>query len=179
MKKQTELDENEFCREIFKFIFSVVDNNNIGSIKRNKLGNVTFSSLKRARLNILKKIRGYIEKAMGDRDYYRCLYDCIRLVNNSDLQINYDMMFLAKRVLGFKNYSEDKVMDIFMKYQYFKACKELEGIYILTVHQSKGREFDYVYLIDREAVSKDENLLYVALSRVKEKLVIFDWVVKQ
>ena len=179
MKKQTELDENEFCREIFKFIFSVVDNNNIGSIKRNKLGNVTFSSLKRARLNILKKIRGYIEKAMGDRDYYRCLYDCIRLVNNSDLQINYDMMFLAKRVLGFKNYSEDKVMDIFMKYQYLKACKELEGIYILTVHQSKGREFDYVYLIDREAVSKDENLLYVALSRVKEKLVIFDWVVKQ
>lgn len=45
------------------------------------------------------------------------------------------------------------------------------------MHQSKGREFDYVYLIDREAINKEENLLYVALSRVKEKLVVFDWVI--
>ena len=68
-------------------------------------------------------------------------------------------------------------MDIFLQYQYLKAFRELKGIYVLNVHQSKGREFDYVYLIDREAINKEENLLYVALSRVKEKLVVFDWVV--
>jgi superfamily I DNA/RNA helicase len=87
------------------------------------------------------------------------------------------MMFIVRRVLSLSSYSEDKVMDIFLQYQYLKAFKELKGIYVLNVHQSKGREFDYVYLIDREAINKEENLLYVALSRVKEKLVVFDWVV--
>jgi hypothetical protein len=30
--------------------------------------------------------------------------------------------------------------------------------------------------VDREAINKEDNLLYVGVSRVKEKLVILDWV---
>ena len=63
------------------------------------------------------------------------------------------MLFFVRRVLSLSSYSEDKVMDIFLQYQYLKAFKELKGIYVLNVHQSKGREFDYVYLIDREAIN--------------------------
>jgi superfamily I DNA/RNA helicase len=118
-----------------------------------------------------------IEKAYEDNDYYKCLYNIVKLVSNANFKINRDMMFIVRRVLSLSSYSEDKVMDIFLQYQYLKAFKELKGIYVLNVHQSKGREFDYVYLIDREAINKEENLLYVALSRVKEKLVVFDWVV--
>ncbi|ARC83768.1 ATP-binding domain-containing protein [Clostridium argentinense] len=66
---------------------------------------------------------------------------------------------------------------MFLQYQYLKAFKELKGIYVLNVHQSKGREFDYVYVVDRESLNKEENLLYVALSRVREKLTILDWIV--
>lgn len=176
-KQQTEINEDELCKEIFKYIFAVVDDNNIGSIKRNKLDSISFNSLRRARLDILKTIGSYIEEAKGDRDYYKCLSNSIKLINNSNLQISYDMMSLLKRVLNLNSYSEDKIMDIFLQYQYIKAFKELKGIYVLNVHQSKGREFDYIYLIDREAINKEDNLLYVALSRVKEKSVIFDWIV--
>ncbi len=176
-KQQSKINEDELCREIFKYIFAVVDDSNIGSINRNKLDDVSFNSLKRVRLDILKTIRSYVEEAMVDNNYYKCLCNSIKLINGSELQINYDLMSLVKKVLKFSSYSEDKIMDIFLQYQYLKAFREFKGIYVLNVHQSKGREFDYVYLIDREAINKEENLLYVALSRVKEKLVVFDWVV--
>lgn len=175
--QQSEINEDEFCREILKYIFFVIYDNNIGSIKRNKLNDVSFNSLKRARLDILKTISYYVEEAKINKDYYKCLSNSIKLIDNSNLQINYDMMSLIKRVLGLYNNSEDRIMNIFLQYQYLKAFKELKGIYVLNVHQSKGREFDFVYLIDRESINKEDNLLYVALSRVKEKLVVFDWVV--
>lgn len=176
-KQQTGIKEDELCREVFKYIFTVIYDNNIGSIERNNLDGVSFDSLERVRLDILKTIRHYIEEGYKDKNYYKCLYNAIKLVSNSNLQINYDMMPLVKRVLSLSSYSEDKVMDIFLQYQYLKAFKKLKGIYVLNVHQSKGREFDYVYLIDRKAINKQDNLLYVALSRVKEKLVVFDWLV--
>ncbi|WP_265447951.1 UvrD-helicase domain-containing protein [Acetivibrio straminisolvens] len=176
-KQQTEINEDELCREILKYIFFVIYDNNIGSIKRNKLDDVSFNSLKRARLEILKTISHYVEEANEEKDYYKCLSNSIKLISNNNLQINYDMMSLVKKVLHFCSYSEDRIMDIFLQYQYLKAFKELIGIYVLNVHQSKGREFDYVFLIDRETINKEDNLLYVALSRVKEKLVVFDWVV--
>jgi len=174
-KQQTKVEKEELCKEIFKYIFAVIYDNNIGSIRRNNLDVVSFDNLERVRLDILKTIRYYIEEAYKDKNYYKCLYSVVKLVSNSNLKINYDMMSLVRRVLSLSSYSEEKVMDIFFQYQYFKAFKELKGIYVLNVHQSKGREFDYVYLIDREAINKEENLLYVALSRVKEKLVVFDW----
>ena len=164
---------------MLKHVFSVIEDKSIGSINRNKLDNVKFSSLNRVRKNILRSIRENIKEAIVDKDYYSCLRSCIKETNNSDLKINYDMMKLAKRVLSFNTYSEERVMDIFLQYQYLQSSKELKGLYILNVHQSKGREFDYVYIIDREKISKDENLLYVALSRVKEKLVVFDWAIKE
>ncbi len=176
-KQQTKIEKDELCKEVFKYVFAVIYDNNIGSIKRNNLDVVSFDSLERAHLDILKTIRHCIEEAYEDKDYYKCLYNVVKLVSNASFKINYDMMFLVKRVLSLSSFSEDKVMDIFLQYQYLKAFKELKGIYVLNVHQSKGREFDYVYLIDREAINKEENLLYVALSRVKEKLVVFDWVI--
>lgn len=173
-KQQTKIGKDELCREVFKYIFAVIYDNNIGSVKRNNLDIISIDSLKRVRLNILKTIRHVIEEAYENKNYYKCLYNVVKLVNNSNLKINYDMMSLVKRILSLSSYSEDKVMEIFLQYQYLKAFKELKGIYVLNVHQSKGREFDYVYLIDIKNINKEENLLYVALSRVKEKLVIFD-----
>lgn len=147
-KQQTKIEKDELCKEVFKYIFAVIYDNNIGSIRRNNLDVVLFGDLERVRLDILKIIRHYIEEACKNKNYYKCLYNVIKLVSNSNFKINYDMMFLVKRVLSLNSYSEDKVMDIFLQYQYLKAFKELKGIYVLNVHQSKGREFDYVYLID-------------------------------
>ena len=175
MKKE-QIEKDELCREIFKYVFEIIYDNNIGSIKRNNKETIAFDSLKNVRLEILRKIKEYIELAYKDKNYYKCLYNVIELVSNSKLKINIDILKLLKKVLCLNCYSEDKVMNIFLQYQYLQAFKNLKGIYVLNVHQSKGREFDYVYILDIKSIINDENLLYVALSRVKEKLVVFDWV---
>lgn len=137
-KQETEINEDELCREILKYVFFVIYDDNIGSIKRNKLDDVSFNSLKRAHLEFLKIISHYIEETKEEKDYYKCISNSIKLISNYNFKINYDMMSLVKKVLNFSSYSEDRIMDIFLQYQYLKAFKELIGIYILNVHQSKG-----------------------------------------
>ena len=44
------------------------------------------------------------------------------------------------------------------------------GLYITTIHQSKGNEFDYVIVADVSQLNEDKNLLYVSHSRMKERL---------
>lgn len=48
------------------------------------------------------------------------------------------------------------------------------GIKLMTVHKSKGLEFDNVYILDRHLInlqrSQDRNLLYVAMTRAKQNL---------
>ena len=44
------------------------------------------------------------------------------------------------------------------------------GLYITTIHQSKGKEFDCVLVLDVEKIADDRNLLYVSHSRMKEQL---------
>lgn len=175
-KQEHGVSIDELSQEIVKYIFSITYDDGIGAIKRNKLGNVGYSNLKNARLPILKQVASYVEKASESREYFSCLFKCINSIMNSELSINHDNLSLIRKILVSKNNSADKITDLFLQYQYLKAFKELKGIYVLNVHQSKGREFDYVYVVDRESLNKEENLLYVALSRVKEKLIILDWV---
>jgi superfamily I DNA/RNA helicase len=175
-KQEHGVSIDELSQEIVKYIFSIIYDDGIGAIKRNKLGNVGYSNLKNARLPVLKQVASYVEKASESREYFSCLSKCINSIMNSELSINHDNLSLIRKILVSKNSSADKITDLFLQYQYLKAFKELKGIYVLNVHQSKGREFDYVYVVDRESLNKEENLLYVALSRVREKLIILDWV---
>ncbi|SFD05377.1 ATP-dependent helicase [Clostridium uliginosum] len=176
VKQDQGISIDELSQEIVKYIFSVVYDDGIGAIKRNKLSSVGYSNLKNARLQFLKQVAAYVEKADESREYWGCLSNCINLVPYSELKINHDNLSLIRKILLTNNKSADKITDLFLQYQYQKAFKELKGIYVLNVHQSKGREFDFVYLVDRESLNREQNLLYVALSRVKEKITIFDWV---
>lgn len=170
------ISKDELSKEISKYIFSVIYDDSIGAIKRNKLDTVSFSNYNNARLPILREIAYFIKEADESKNYIECIYKSINSLVNTDLKINYDNMSLLRKILYDSNIKKDKITDLFLQYQYLKSFKELEGIYILNIHQSKGREFDFVYLIDRETLNKEENLLYVGVSRTKEKLVILDWV---
>lgn len=170
------ISKDELSKEISKYIFSVIYDDSIGAIKRNKLDSVSFSNYNNARLPILREIASFIKEADESKNYIKCIYKSINSLINTDLKINYDNMFLLRKILYDSNIKKDRITDLFLQYQYLKSFKKLEGIYILNIHQSKGREFDFVYLIDREILSKEDNLLYVGVSRTKEKLVILDWV---
>ncbi|SHH13253.1 UvrD-helicase domain-containing protein [Tepidibacter thalassicus] len=176
---KTDLNIDELTREMLKYIFAVIYDEKIGSIKKNKLNTIMYNNLKRARTPILKEFANLIEQAENTKEYKETLIKCIEIVKDNDLKVNYDMYSLLKRVLLCSSNKADNINNLFLQHQYLKAYKELKGIYVLNVHQSKGREFDYTYVIDRENIIKEDNLLYVALSRVKDKLVIFDWIMKK
>jgi DNA helicase-2/ATP-dependent DNA helicase PcrA len=171
------IDRDELCRNILKFVFTVIYDNNIGSINRNKLENIGYKNLKNARLPFLRLMAEVIEEALNNKDYLNCLKKIISMINSDKFKVNYDMLPLMKKILLYGNTSADKITELFLQHQYANSFKNLRGIYVLNVHQSKGREFDYVYIVDRESISRENNLLYVALSRVKEKLTILDWVI--
>jgi len=175
-KPVEEIDIDELSKEVTRYIFFVIYNDNIGAIKRNKLDSISFSNYKNARLPILKKVKSFIKEANENKNYINCIYKSIKSLDRKDFKINYDNMELLTKILYHDNMDRNKITNLFLQYQYLKAFKELKGIYILNIHQSKGREFDWVYLVDREAINKEDNLLYVGVSRVKEKLVILDWV---
>lgn len=171
------IDKDMLSREILKYVFEVIYDDNIGSIRRNKIDDMGFANLKNARLKFLKSLAMMVEEASIKGDYAECIVKSINLVCDFEFRLNYEMLSLLKKMLYQSRNSYEKITDLFLQYQFQKSFKELRGIYVLNVHQSKGREFDEVFLVDRENISKDENLLYVALSRVKQKLVIFDWVI--
>lgn len=50
------------------------------------------------------------------------------------------------------------------------------GRYILNVHQSKGREFDTVIILDSTRIAKEKNLFYVAVSRARKEIIMVDWI---
>lgn len=175
-KDKTMLTKDDLSQEMAKIIFTIIYDNNIGSIQRTKIDEIKFSRLKNARTEILKKISCIIVEIETKKDYIGGIVQCVSLVKNSELSINYENMSLITSILRCKDISPQKITDIFLQYQFLKSFKKLNGIYVLNVHQSKGREFDYVYIIDCESMIMEKNLLYVALSRVKEKLFIFDWV---
>lgn len=171
------IDKDMLSREILKYVFEVIYDDNIGSIRRNKIDDMGFANLKNARLKFLKSLAMIVEEASIKGNYAECVVNSINLVCDFEFRLNYEMLSLLKKMLYQSRNSYEKITDLFLQYQFQKSFKELRGIYVLNVHQSKGREFDEVYLVDRENINKDENLLYVALSRVKQKLVIFDWVI--
>lgn len=170
------IDIDELSKEVTRYVFAVIYNVNIGSIKRNKLDTISFSNYKNVKIPVLKAIRLFIEEAYENKTYMNCIYKSITSIYNSELSINYDNMSLLRKILYDDKIQKNNITDLFLQHQYLKSFKELKGIYILNIHQSKGREFDFVYLIDRESINKDENLLYVGVSRTKEKLVVLDWV---
>lgn len=172
------VDINQLTNEVTKYIFAIIYDNNIGSIKRNKLDLVTYTNYKNARLPALRKIKEAIEIADKDRNFINCIYKSITIMKEMDFKINYCNFSLLKKALSLGSVDENKITKLFLQHQYLQAFKRLNGIYILNIHQSKGREFDFVYLVDRESISKDENLFYVGVSRTKEKLSIIDWVQK-
>lgn len=177
-KPVEEVDINQLTNEVTKYIFAIIYDSNIGSVRRNKLDLVTYTNYKNARLPVLRKIKEVIEIADEDKNFINCIYKSITIMKEMGFKINYCNFNLLRKVLSLGSVDENKITTLFLQHQYLQAFKRLNGIYILNIHQSKGREFDFVYLVDRDAISKDENLFYVGVSRTKEKLSIIDWVQK-
>jgi len=104
--------------------------------------------------------------------------------NKSRLTIDWDVFRIFSRVVRkietMENVELKKLFsNVLLQEQYTTAHKRLKGIYILNVHQAKGKEFDWVILPDvTESTFPSDNddkkkLFYVAVTRARRKVVIY------
>lgn len=165
--------------ELTKFFlwltFEVTYEKNFGKVKRNTVNNMDFKDIDKVRNKVIKKAKETIKNISDLKSMKLLLIEYLKFVKGQSFIINNTMMNLALKVIKIRDISLEKVTAVLLQHQYNNSFKELNGNYILNIHQSKGREFDIVFIIDSRSIVGDDNLLYVALSRVKEKIVIFDW----
>jgi len=104
--------------------------------------------------------------------------------NKSRLIIDWDIFRIFSKVVrkieAMENVEQKKLFsNILLQEQYMTAHKKLKGIYVLNVHQAKGKEFDWVILPDvTESTFPSDNddkkkLFYVAVTRARRKVVIY------
>lgn len=123
-------------------------------------------------------------------------------------EMGYDS-YLKKKSRSYAEYEDQKKMaqtiqEAFASYQrtkpldeFISQCQEKEksspvveqrkGIHVLTMHASKGLEFQHVYLpdlnegmippkgvVDAKQIEEERRLLYVAVTRAREKLFLYE-----
>lgn len=104
--------------------------------------------------------------------------------NKSRLTIDWDIFQILRKVVRkvetMENVELKKLFsNVLLQEQYITAHKKLKGIYVLNVHQAKGKEFDWVILPDATestfSSNKDDKkkLFYVAVTRARRKVVIY------
>ncbi|ODA43040.1 UvrD-helicase domain-containing protein [Desulfosporosinus sp. BG] len=93
------------------------------------------------------------------------------LVSQESVTINYARKRYVEHCTRSKELTPNLIDNIMMQRQYIDSFTNINpGLYITTIHQSKGKEFDCVFVVDIDDVIKDANLLYVSHSRMKERL---------
>lgn len=165
---------NQYCRYIFKFIFCILFQDSIASIKADSLEEISTSKLSKVMNPILKLVRNIILEALEKKTYFGGLKECLKLINQSELKVNKDLYILLMDLLSVKTINSENTTKVFLQYQHKRAYKILKGIYILTMHQSKGREFDIVYVVNEPKLDVKDNVFYVSVTRFKSKLFIFE-----
>lgn len=122
-------------------------------------------------------------KSQSFKELISLLYDSVQK-NRSSLTIDWDIFHILKIVTRKIETTENAELKklfvkILLEEQHITAHKRLKGIYVLNVHQAKGKEFDWVILPDVTertfpATNSDKRkLFYVAVTRAKKKVVIY------
>lgn len=169
----TEVDK--LIKFVFFITFSVCYEKEFGKVKRNKLQDVTSQYITNIKNKFVKKVKDCFTDIKNQEDLRKQLIIYLKFLLESDLSINRDLINLVIKFLRIKENDKNKVNSLLLQHQHTNSYKELKGEYVLNIHQSKGREFDIVFIIDSNSVKKDANLFYVAISRAKEKVVFFNW----
>jgi superfamily I DNA/RNA helicase len=105
-------------------------------------------------------------------DCWAVLEQMLDILNTADtFVINYPRNRYVERCIRANDLTPALIDSIMMQRQYIDSFTNISpGLYITTVHQSKGKEFDCVFVVDIDDIETDANLLYVSHSRMKERL---------
>lgn len=166
---------NNNCRILLKILSFILYEKKFGKLNLEIDEQLNYEYIKNIRHPMIKELRDSATKIDALESFKIEALNYLKSVKKSN-QVNNNVYNLIKKVLLINKIDIDKANSIFLEYQYKQSFKNIRGEYILNVHQSKGREFDTVIIIDSRSIEKDKNLFYVALSRAKENIIMIDWI---
>ena len=170
--------KEELIKECIRFLFDVCEENQVGSLRSNQLSNKSEVQLRRMTSPVVKLIIKIIDEQNEVEDLFDLYKEVFKVISNCNaLNIVDDIRLLLRKVFE-RKVDVAQIQRIFLMHQHTQSHKELRGVYVLNFHQSKGREFDYVFIVDEDGLKSNRNLNYVACSRVKKKLFILNWELK-
>ena len=166
------LNKDHIKDVISLFIYLINPNSSVHKNRINNLLNIN-DLLKQLNINIdnnINIIKNYFNNIWKDKNKYQDLLNLLKYCKNASNNI---INFINNIYLDYDNNHDEQD----------------NGIYLTTIHGSKGLEWKYVYLIDvnindfpfikskyyideLEEIEEERRLLYVALSRAQEYLFI-------
>jgi superfamily I DNA/RNA helicase len=132
-------------------------------------------ALSQKRKPLLKQIYAILEPYFDKIDIESCLQVLLKIIEllkkSENIELNFSRYRFVEHCLRIQDITPVLVDNILMQRQYIDSFTNISpGLYVTTVHQSKGKEFDCVFVVDIDEIAKEPNLLYVANSRMKDKL---------
>ena len=139
-----------------------------------KKENIKNVKIEKVRSGLLLKIKNIFTDYNAQIDLeskFNCIESILSILKDNGYEINYSILFFIKRCLENKNITNEKIDKIMLSRQYINSYSNIgKGLYIMTMHQSKGKEFDDVFIVDADNIKGEKNLNYVVHSRMKEKI---------
>lgn len=135
---------------------------------------LTFESFNRKKKTGYKKIKHLISKNPDTCDYrliVNLILKIICIIETEGDSISFTIRKFIEQCANLIQPTLESIDSVMLQRQYTNSFTNITpGLYITTIHQSKGKEFDYVFVADVNQLMKDKNLLYVSHSRMKERL---------
>lgn len=135
---------------------------------------LTFESFNRKKKTGYKKIKHLISQSPDTCDYrliVTLILKIICIIETEGDSISFTIRKFIEQCANLIQPTLESIDSVMLQRQYTNSFTNITpGLYITTIHQSKGKEFDYVFVADVNQLMKDKNLLYVSHSRMKERL---------
>lgn len=105
------------------------------------------------------------------RDIANLILKILCIIEYEGETVTFSMKKFVEQCAKLIQPTPETIDGVMLQRQYTNSFTDITpGLYITTIHQSKGKEFDYVIVADVNQLTEDKNLLYVSHSRMKERL---------
>lgn len=165
---------NDIVSDILSICLLCTSSKHLGGETYDTISHMDFSTLKRKKKDEFAEIKKIIvssQYASELHEKWNVIYSIIKqIISNGDV-LNYSRTTFVSQCLKLVDATPDSIDKIMLQRQYTNSFTNISpGLYITTIHQSKGKEFDCVFVLDVDNIKSDRNVLYVSHSRMKESL---------
>ncbi len=165
---------NDIISDLLSICLLCTSSKHLGGETYDTISHMDFSTLKRKKKETFSEIKEIIVSSQYATELYVKwnVICCIikQIINNGDV-LNFSRMSFVSQCIKIADATPDSIDKIMLQRQYTNSFTNINpGLYITTIHQSKGKEFDCVFVLDVDNIKSDKNVLYVSHSRMKGSL---------